>query len=217
MTSPMADGTAALPTAEAATWRPTVRGAPPIRDGSAVVRVSSRNTGAAASPSSIIPATATAPGPGSAISSAPNGTQATATASTRDAPARSATGPSKARPANIIAQYADTATPAAVTGRPRPDVRNTYPQMPAADSTPVSTPVNASPARMAVRRTDGRPRSDGTSSAGTADTLHRCRAATSSTATAATTIDIDPIVKRQPDPLASSTVTSSGPSVAPSP
>ena len=104
MTSPMTAGTAAPPTAEAATWRPTVRVAPPIPDRSAVVRVSSGNTGAAASPSTIIPATATAPGPGSAISKAPNGTQATATASTRDAPARSATGPSKARPANIIAQ-----------------------------------------------------------------------------------------------------------------
>src|SRR5215813_14239545 len=182
-----------------------------------MVSVSSGNTGAAARPSTIIPATAIAPGPGSAISSAPNGTVATATASTRDAPARSASGPSTARPANIIAQYADTATPAAVTGRPCPDVRNTYPQMPAADSVPVSTAVNASPARMAVRRTDGRLRSDGTSSAGTADTLHRRRAATSSTAIAARTTDIDPIVKRQPEPLASIAATSSGPRIAPSP
>jgi hypothetical protein len=70
---------------------------------------------------------------------------------------------------------------------------------------------------MAVRRTDGRLRSDGTSSAGTAGTFHRCRAAASSAAIAATTTDIDPIVKRQPDPLASSAVTSSGPTVAPSP
>lgn len=141
--------------------RPTVCVAPPMPTRSAVVKVSSGNTGAAASPSTIIPATATAPGPGSAISSAPNGTQATARASTRDAPARSATGPRKARPANIIAQWADTATPATVTGRPRPDVRNTYPQMPAADSIPVSTAVNASPARITVRPGDGRLRSDG--------------------------------------------------------
>src|SRR5215471_5261246 len=217
MTRPMAAGTAALPTAEAATWRPTVCVAPPAPTRSAVVRVSSGNTGAAASPSTIIPATATAPGPGSAISSAPNGTVATATASTRDAPARSASGPSTARPANIIAQYADTATPATVTGRPRPDVRNTYPQMPAADSTPVSTAVNVSPARIPIRPGDGRLRSEGTSSAGTAGTVHRCRAAARSTAVAARTIDIDPIVKRHPDPLASSAVTSSGPSVAPSP
>src|SRR5215472_12649408 len=97
--------------------------------------------------------------------------------------------------------------PAAVTDRPRPDVRNTNPQMPAADSVPVSTAVNASPERMAVRGGDATVRSDETSLAGTAGTLHRCRAVASSTAIAARPIDIDPTVRRQPDPLASSTVT----------
>src|ERR1700733_10785696 len=144
--SPTPDGSTALPTADAATCKPTAVAAPPSGPPSPeppVISVISGNTGAAARPSTTIPATAKPPGRGSAISSAPPGTPTTARASTRDAPARCATGPSSMRPANIIAQYADTTTPAATGDSPRPDVRNAYPQMPAADSTPVSTAVNS--------------------------------------------------------------------------
>src|SRR5262249_3469593 len=115
-TRPNPAGSAAPPTAEAATCRLTIRVDP-------VVSMSSGKTGAAARPRSIRPATASAPGPGTAMSAAPSGTPATATASTRRAPRRPATGPRTIRPAHIIAQYAATATPAAAPGRPRPAVR----------------------------------------------------------------------------------------------
>jgi hypothetical protein len=94
----------------------------PVRSG--VVSVTSGKIGAAASPTIISPSTATNPGPGTAMTAAPSGTQATPPASTRCAPTRSATGPRTARPANIIAQYAATATPATGCDSPRPAVRN---------------------------------------------------------------------------------------------
>jgi hypothetical protein len=128
MTSPAAAGSAALPAVAAATCRLTIRVvcvtlAVPVR--CAVVMISRGKTGAAARPTVTRPMTATAPGPGTDIIAAPRATPMTEAVSTRDEPARSATGPRTARPANIIAQYAATAVPAAAGDRPRPEVRKT--------------------------------------------------------------------------------------------
>lgn len=62
-------------------------------------------------------------------------------------PARSATGPRTARPTNIMAQYAATATPAAAGDRARPEVRKTQPQIPVVASMPHSTAVKSNVAR----------------------------------------------------------------------
>src|SRR6185437_14844207 len=102
---PTPAGIAAPPTADAATCRLTILVVP-------VVSVNSGKTGAAARPSSISPATASAPEPGPGtgprmdrvISAAPSGTPPTAAARTRAGPRRSATGPSTTRPTHIIAQ-----------------------------------------------------------------------------------------------------------------
>jgi hypothetical protein len=107
MASPIPAGSAVLPAAEAATWRLTAAlvapaSAPPSR--AAVVRVKSGKMGAAARPSSSRPSTASHAGPGTAITAAPALTPATAAASTRGGPRRSATVPRTTRPANIMAQ-----------------------------------------------------------------------------------------------------------------
>ena len=107
MGRPRPAGSAAPPTADAATCRLTIRVVP-------VVSVNSGKIGAAARPRSISPATASAPEPGPgmgresagqwAAPRAPSGTPATAAARTRAGPRRSATGPRTTRPAHIIAQ-----------------------------------------------------------------------------------------------------------------
>jgi hypothetical protein len=102
--SPMPAGTAALPTADAATCRLTIRVVPPVPTRPAVVSVNNGKTGAAARPTTISPATASRPGPGASISAQPTPTPATAAPSTRFAPNRSAIAPKTIRPRNIIAQ-----------------------------------------------------------------------------------------------------------------
>ncbi|MGO8962061.1 MAG: cation-transporting P-type ATPase [Streptosporangiaceae bacterium] len=78
-----------------------------------VVRVNSGKTGAAATPTIIMPMMARKPGPGTTIPVAPRVTPTTAALRARAGLTCSATGPRTARPANIVAPYADTAAPAA--------------------------------------------------------------------------------------------------------
>jgi hypothetical protein len=123
MATPRPAGSAKLPAADAATCKLTARVAPTAPICRAVVRVTSGKTGAAARPVIIMPVTARTAGPGTAMTAVPKGTPATAPASRRRGPTRSAAGPRMARPANIVAQYAETAAPAAPCDRPRPAVR----------------------------------------------------------------------------------------------
>ncbi len=101
---PRPAGTAALPTADAATCRLTIRVASSGPTRSPVASVNSGKIGAAADPTTSSPATASGPGPGTAISAQPTLTTATAAPSSRAWPTRSATAPSTTRPRNIISQ-----------------------------------------------------------------------------------------------------------------